>query len=279
MGVKLPAKPFPDLVLEKPFLVFVIHNAQGEGMFNTLQQALQREGIKLSNNIDGARDQIAEADHVLLLLTEKILQQPCLDQLREVMLRDRVYGCDRLTMIYSEDKLKYGWEFNCDEHRACAERYPQVKAALDDHEAVIFKEIDARNRHEFPAMRDHLLEQIVRRSMQRHAMLAQLTDSAREGLETELEAARAASSPDDDDAVSPRATTATADDSSVLDWLTQFKLASYADGMSEQGYDDLLFLRDLSEADIDELIVDVRMKKGHAKKFKLEWKALSGRWC
>jgi hypothetical protein len=63
----------------------------------------------------------------------------------------------------------------------------------------------------------------------------------------------------------------------VLDWLTQIKLASYADGMSEQGYDDLQFLRDANEADIDELIVDVRMKKGHAKKFKLEWKALSGR--
>jgi len=53
--------------------------------------------------------------------------------------------------------------------------------------------------------------------------------------------------------------------------------SAYADGMSEPGYDDLLFLRDASEADIDELIGDVRMKKGHAKKFKLEWKALSGR--
>ena len=60
----------------------------------------------------------------------------------------------------------------------------------------------------------------------------------------------------------------------LVDWLSGFKLQSYADAMAEQGYDDLVFLRDLGEHDIDELVADVKMKKGHAKKFKVEWQKL-----
>jgi hypothetical protein len=170
MGVSLPAKPNPTPKLDKPLVVYVIHNAEGQDMYNVLKHELQRGDIELC--VDESR--IAEADHVLLLLTAKILQQPSLGQLKAVLNQDTQQRCDRLTAIYSADTRKHGWEFYCEEHRACADS--QVKQALDDHEALIFKKLDhevgARNKHEFPAMLSHLLEQIVRRSEARTDALA-----------------------------------------------------------------------------------------------------------
>lgn len=60
----------------------------------------------------------------------------------------------------------------------------------------------------------------------------------------------------------------------LLEWLTSIKLETYADAIIEEGYEDLPFILELAEGDIDELAADVKMKKGHAKKFNVEWKKL-----
>ena len=63
--------------------------------------------------------------------------------------------------------------------------------------------------------------------------------------------------------------------SAVRKWLARIKLEAYADAIVEQqGYDALEFLVDLREEDIDELIDDVRMKKGHGERFKSSWQLL-----
>jgi hypothetical protein len=62
----------------------------------------------------------------------------------------------------------------------------------------------------------------------------------------------------------------------LLGWLSGFKLQSYASAIGEQGYDDLSFLRGLSETEVDELATDVGMLKGHAKRFKSELQLLAG---
>ena len=67
---------------------------------------------------------------------------------------------------------------------------------------------------------------------------------------------------------------------SVSEWLASIKLEAYADAIAEEGYDELQFLGDAEEADIDELLetlqgsAGVGMKKPHARTLKKAWKAL-----
>ena len=70
----------------------------------------------------------------------------------------------------------------------------------------------------------------------------------------------------------------------VTEWLASIKLGAYADAIAEEGYDELQFLGDAEEADIDELLetlqgsagagAGVGMKKPHARTLKKAWKAL-----
>eukprot|EP01044_Picomonas_judraskeda_P022053 COSAG03_NODE_5373_length_1266_cov_1.118252_1_plen_301_part_10 len=59
-------------------------------------------------------------------------------------------------------------------------------------------------------------------------------------------------------------------DTAIVAWLAQFKLERYAAQLCRHGYDDVEFIRELTEADVDDLIADAQMEKGHAKRFKLE---------
>eukprot|EP01045_Picozoa_sp_COSAG04_P038779 COSAG04_NODE_10552_length_769_cov_1.185075_1_plen_194_part_10 len=115
------------------------------------------------------------ADHVLLLLAGGILQQPCLGQLERVLSLDESEGSDRITALYSED---HGWQFGCLEHVECKAK--GVKRCLDDHEALIYRHSSdqqaLRYRHEFPAMLNHLVKQILQRSAMRKARLVEPAD-------------------------------------------------------------------------------------------------------
>ena len=48
-------------------------------------------------------------------------------------------------------------------------------------------------------------------------------------------------------------------------WLERARLGLYADKFETEGYDDLEALRDLDEQEVEELIEEVEMKKGHAR--------------
>ena len=48
-------------------------------------------------------------------------------------------------------------------------------------------------------------------------------------------------------------------------WLDQARLGLYADMFESEGYDDLEALRDLDDTEVEELIEEVEMKKGHAR--------------
>ena len=48
-------------------------------------------------------------------------------------------------------------------------------------------------------------------------------------------------------------------------WLDQARLGLYADMFESEGYDDLEALRDLDDMEVEELIEEVEMKKGHAR--------------
>jgi protein-L-isoaspartate O-methyltransferase len=61
---------------------------------------------------------------------------------------------------------------------------------------------------------------------------------------------------------------------SVESWLAQVKLERYSAAIKEQGYDELLFLKDAHEDDIDEMLTDIKMKKPHARTFKKAWQLL-----
>jgi calcium/calmodulin-dependent protein kinase I len=51
----------------------------------------------------------------------------------------------------------------------------------------------------------------------------------------------------------------------VREWLDQARLGLYADRFESEGYDDLEALRDLDDSEVEELIEEVEMKKGHAR--------------
>lgn len=57
-------------------------------------------------------------------------------------------------------------------------------------------------------------------------------------------------------------------------WLQSIKLDRYAAAIKEAGYDELQFLQDALEEDIDEALVDIKMKKPHIRTFKKSWRLL-----
>jgi hypothetical protein len=62
----------------------------------------------------------------------------------------------------------------------------------------------------------------------------------------------------------------------VVEWLDRVKLSSYAAAMASEGYDELQFVCDADEPDIDALIATLQMKQPHAKTLKKAWRALAG---
>ena len=72
----------------------------------------------------------------------------------------------------------------------------------------------------------------------------------------------------------PEGVPGVASDTSIHSWLQQFKLEAYAQPLADDGYDDLEHIKDLTEEEIDEVLEDVEMKKGHRRTFKREWNKL-----
>ena len=55
---------------------------------------------------------------------------------------------------------------------------------------------------------------------------------------------------------------------SVSELLQRAELLQYADAFKEQGYGSIPQLRDITEADLVDLIRDVQMRKGHVKRLR-----------
>ena len=53
----------------------------------------------------------------------------------------------------------------------------------------------------------------------------------------------------------------------VADLLERFRLAAYVEAFDENGYDDLVWILQMGDAQVEQLIADVGMKPGHAAKF------------
>ena len=77
----------------------------------------------------------------------------------------------------------------------------------------------------------------------------------------------------------PESGAAARPDKSVDDWLSSIKLGAFAFKIIEEGYEELQFLCDADESDIDELVAELQssagMKKPHAKTLKKAWRALA----
>lgn len=67
---------------------------------------------------------------------------------------------------------------------------------------------------------------------------------------------------------------ATARDTHIRSWLRRFKLEAYAQALADDGYDDLQHITGLDEQEIDEVLEEIGMKKGHRRTFKREWAKL-----
>ena len=70
------------------------------------------------------------------------------------------------------------------------------------------------------------------------------------------------------------ASPATARDTHIRSWLRRFKLEAYAEALEDDGYDDLQHITGLDEQEIDEVLEEIGMKKGHRRTFKREWAKL-----
>ena len=60
----------------------------------------------------------------------------------------------------------------------------------------------------------------------------------------------------------------------VSTWLKTCKLDRYSIAIAKEGYDDVVFLQDADEKDIDDLVQKAGMLKAHVKTFKKEWMKL-----
>ena len=56
--------------------------------------------------------------------------------------------------------------------------------------------------------------------------------------------------------------------------LRAHSLERYFGGITDAGYDELIFLREASANDVEELVASTGMKKPHAKKFQQAWQEL-----
>ena len=154
-GVALPEPPLQLWAADRPPIrVGVLHSvATAQGILTDLNAELEALQAPVLLMQDPCPNIVAEADCVLLLLTAGVLKPPILQQLEAVITADRAAHRDRIVAVFSEEM---GWHFGCDEHNSAP---AQVKACIDDHEAIAFrpKDSEGANCHEFPAMVRQLL--------------------------------------------------------------------------------------------------------------------------
>jgi hypothetical protein len=104
------------------------------------------------------RADLQEADRVLLLLTEGVLEQPSLGVLQDVIAWDAARSQDRIVCIFSTGTAA-GWSFGCEAQQQAP---TDVQACLNDHEAICYRarDDDGPNRHEFGAMIAQILAKL-----------------------------------------------------------------------------------------------------------------------
>ena len=119
-------------------------------MLSDLAAALGQvpERVELLQMGQWHRADLREADRVLLLLTEGVLEQPSLGVLQDAIAWDAACRRDRIVCVFS---TAAGWTFGC---KAQQQAPADVQACLNDHEAICYRPRDdsGPSRHEFGAM-------------------------------------------------------------------------------------------------------------------------------
>lgn len=127
-------------------------------MLSDLAAALGQvpERVELLQMGQWHRADLREADRVLLLLTEGVLEQPSLGVLQDVIASDAARSQDRIVCIFS---TAAGWSFGCEAQQQAP---TDVQACLNDHEAICYRarDDDGPNRHEFGAMIAQILAKL-----------------------------------------------------------------------------------------------------------------------
>ena len=93
-----------------------------------------------------------------------------------------------------------------------------------------------------------------------------VTVSAEEGVPPQLHA--------EPEPGSECASPTTVRDTHIRSWLRRCKLEAYAQALEDDGYDDLQHITGLDEQEIDKVLEEIGMKKGHRRTFKREWAKL-----
>jgi hypothetical protein len=108
---------------------------------------------------ESGQQALADADKVLVLLSEGVLQGQQLDFLIQALAQDAAMHIDRLQTV-CRTELE-GWVFGSANPEVAAAP-AEVQSALDAHEAVTYRAPSQRgSKHEFPTMIDHLLGLLV----------------------------------------------------------------------------------------------------------------------
>ena len=103
---------------------------------------------------------LADADKVLILLSEGVLEGTHLSQFEEALAQDRAKGADRVVMVCRTSSE--GWVFGAEENPEIAAAPAEVQQALNGHEAMTFRApSNSGSRHEFPALLKNLLDRLA----------------------------------------------------------------------------------------------------------------------
>ena len=139
--------------------VYLIGNRHGRG--GDMVDVMVHE-VTASERVVVQKDDpqaLADADKVLVLLSEGVLQDDSLAELMEVLAQDRAASTDRIVMVCRTSSE--GWVFGKGNPEVAAAP-AEVQQALNDHEAITYRApSDSGSRHEFPAMLDHILDRLA----------------------------------------------------------------------------------------------------------------------
>ena len=140
--------------------VYLIGNRHGRGgdMVDTLVHELTASERVIVREGD-SQQALADANKVLVLLSEGVLQDASLSELVEALAQDRATSTDRIVMVCRTSSE--GWVFGGANPEVAAAP-AEVQQALNGHEAITYRTpSESGSRHEFPAMLDHLLNRLA----------------------------------------------------------------------------------------------------------------------
>ena len=141
-------------------LVYLIGCQHGHGgdMVGMLRDALNTSGRV--NVTEGSEQALADADKVLVLLSEGALQAERLEDIVKALEQDRAHSTDRIVMVCRT--ASEGWVFGSANPEVAAAP-ASVQQALNEHEAMTYRAPNEAggSRHEFPALLRHLLGRLA----------------------------------------------------------------------------------------------------------------------